>query len=94
MILVLGLIMLLVALTIFPQLLGRNGIPFAHAKFTRPNGVTPTPSPTAVPSLTYYGGPVMAETMNVYPIYWFPNDNGPTTRTSPPSTSSTVMYTV
>ena len=70
MMLVLGLVMLLVALTIFSQLLGRNGIPFAHAKFLRPNGITPTPSPTDVPGLTYYGGPVMAGTINVYPIYW------------------------
>ncbi|HLJ33211.1 MAG TPA: hypothetical protein VKU38_06150 [Ktedonobacteraceae bacterium] len=76
MLLVLSLLMLLLALTIFPQLLGRNGITFAHAKFIRPNGVTPTPSPTAVPGLTYYGGPVIVGTMNVYPIYWFPNDNG------------------
>ncbi|MHB8599901.1 MAG: hypothetical protein ACYDER_24220 [Ktedonobacteraceae bacterium] len=74
--LLLGLVMLLVALTIFPQMLGRTSITFAHTKIFRPNAATPTPTPTGVPSLTYYGGPVMAGTMHVYPIYWFPQDNG------------------
>ncbi len=74
--LVLSLVMVLLACTLFPQLLGRTSTTFARTRMFIPNGATPTPSPSGVPSLTYYGGPVMAGTMNVYPIYWFPKDNG------------------
>ena len=56
------LLTLAVTLTVLPQPAGMK----ARAKV-----IVPATNP-----VTYYGGPVMAGTMNVYAIFWFPGDQG------------------
>lgn len=60
------LLSLLVLTEVLPRFFGYKNVSFAQSKSPTPDVVQPT----------YYGGPVMAGTMHVYAIYWFPNDNG------------------
>lgn len=57
--LVLGLVSVLSAVLIFPQVLGTKSIPLARGKPFAPN--------TYGSPVTYYGGPVMPGVVNVYP---------------------------
>lgn len=62
-----GLLSLAVALTVLSPLMGMKGFTFANSKSIRPD---------TNPPVTYYGGPVMPGTTNVYVIFWFPGDKG------------------
>lgn len=63
----LSLLSFAVSLAVLFPLMGMKDIPFVNGESNRTD---------SNPPLTYYGGPVMPGTTNVYPIFWFPGEQG------------------